>query len=316
MGSAFSQQQYVVAKPPTGRLTLVTGEPVMSSEQANKQNIYYTPYTGAMVPIYDGTGWRERTFAELSLALAGSANWASGSNYDLFVVDDGGTLRLLTGPAWTNDTTRSTAISRLNGLWVNDASMTGRYGASSTMTVSQYRGLYVGTVRMNASGQTTWELGGTAAGGDAVNLFLWNCYNRVSVRAQVLDNTNSWTYGTAAWQSLNNSTTNRATFVRGLNEDAMKALVVAGVFQPADGGTGWVGVALDATNAADGWNQSNVAGGSTFGVAIGEWAGLPGLGLHYLQATEYGNIVATAITWWGDFNGAILQTGLTAEGSF
>jgi hypothetical protein len=81
MGSAFSQQQYVVPKPPTGRLTLTSGTPVMASEAAAQTTIYYTPYTGAMLPIYDGTGWRERTFAELSLALAASANWASGTFY-------------------------------------------------------------------------------------------------------------------------------------------------------------------------------------------------------------------------------------------
>lgn len=299
MGSAFSQQQYVVAKPPTGRLTLTTGTPVMSAEAANQQTIYYTPYVGAMVPIYDGTGWRERTFAELSLALAGSANWASGSNYDLFVVDDGGTLRLLTGPAWTNDTTRSTAISRLNGLWVNDASMTGRYGASSTMTVGQYRGLYVGTVRMNASGQTTWELGGTAAGGDPGNLFLWNCYNRVEASAASSDSTASWSYNSTTVRSKNASTSNRVSFVRGLNEDIVRAF---NFISGSDGAASDLSVAvgLDSTSAITGspayYAPANVGQINELSVSLEIAAGL---GFHYVQALEYQATTVTAATFYG-----------------
>lgn len=240
MGSAFSQQQYVVAKPPTGRLTLVTGEPVMSSEQANKQNVYYTPYTGSMLPIYDGTGWRERTFSELTLALAGSANWASGSNYDLFVYDDAGTLRLLTGPAWTNDTTRATALERVNGLLMNAASMTGRYGASSTVTVAQDRGLYVGTMRTNASGQTTWQVnpGEGASGTQACYGYLWNMYNRVWTGLIMRPSAATWSYhgGTRQW---NGDSGMKLEVVTG---EAQSFVVIGvGSTQPSGGGLQRIG---------------------------------------------------------------------------
>jgi hypothetical protein len=40
---------------PQGRLTLASATPVMSSTQSAKTTIYYTPYIGNLVPIYDGT---------------------------------------------------------------------------------------------------------------------------------------------------------------------------------------------------------------------------------------------------------------------
>lgn len=296
MGSAFSQQQYVVAKPPTGRLTLTSGTPVMTAEAAAQTNIYYTPYVGAMVPVYDGTGWRERTFSELTLALAASANWASGSNYDLFIVDDGGTLRLLTGPAWTNDTTRSTAISRLNGLWVNDASMTGRYAASSTMTVGQYRGLYVGTVRMSADGTTTWELGGDASGGDVIRWFLWNCYNRVSVAARTGDTVASWTYASATIRAANGTTNKRAIFVRGLNEDSMSVINTTQSAGQSGVVGAVIGVGLDTTTAFTGGMNFNVNSDASPGTQ--QWTGFPGIGKHELTPNEKASTAAT-VTFYG-----------------
>jgi hypothetical protein len=41
--------------PPQGRLTLVSGTPVMTTTQSAKTTIYYTPYIGQACPLYDGT---------------------------------------------------------------------------------------------------------------------------------------------------------------------------------------------------------------------------------------------------------------------
>ena len=51
---------------PQGRLTLVTATPVMTSNQTGKTTLYYTPYRGATIPIYDGSKWTHRVFSELS----------------------------------------------------------------------------------------------------------------------------------------------------------------------------------------------------------------------------------------------------------
>src|SRR5574343_593691 len=194
--------QIVAPTAPGGRLTLATATPVMATEQAAKQTIYYTPYVGDLIPIYDGTAWNMKRFTELTLSMAGSANWAVNSNYDLYVYNDGGTLRLGTGAAWTNDTTRSESLTMVNGVYMNAATMTLRYGASSTVSAAAQRATYVGTMRTTGNtGETTWELGGAAAGGDPGKLFLWNCYNRRRVEVQVNESTDSWAYTTLTIRS-------------------------------------------------------------------------------------------------------------------
>lgn len=301
---------------PGGRLTLTTATPVMSAEAAAQTTIYYTPYLHDQVPLYDGTKWTRNTFTELSIAMAASANWASGSNYDLYVYNDGGTLRLVTGAAWTSDTARNESLTRLNGRYVNAASMTGRYGASSTVTVGQYRGLYVGTMRCSANGTTTWELGGSAAGGDPGFLYVWNCYNRVPVGVAVHDNTDSWTYGTAAWQALNASNSNRISFVRGLNEDFVHGGLCITVAPPATSNAA-VAVGLDSTSAiwaSAGANVANATGALNAAADALFYSGVPGLGYHFVQAIEYA--AAASGVFYGDAGTAYIREIFTFNGMF
>lgn len=302
--------------PPQGRLTLVTGEPVMTSEQASKTTIYYTPYVGDRVPLYNGTEWENKLFSELSIAMAASANWATDKNFDVFVYNDAGTLRLVTGAAWTNDTTRAEALVRTNGIWLNNASFTGRYGASSTVSIAASRATYVGTIRTSAAGTTTWEIGGAAANGDQIRLFLWNCYNRVAATYACRDTTNSWTDAAGTWGALNASNTNRATFVRGLNEDGVWGDLSITVAPPV-GNNAAVGVGLDSTAAV--WTNSscgvaNASGAVNAAADSCAYSGLPGLGLHYIQAIQF-SVAATA-TFYGDAGVTYFQEALTFNGMF
>ena len=102
-----------------------TGAPVMTTTQSGKTTIFYTPYVGNQVPIWNGTTMTPTTFAELSnvttassVGSAGPAAVAASSVYDLFVWSNAGTITLTRGPAWTNDTTRSagTALMRVGGI--------------------------------------------------------------------------------------------------------------------------------------------------------------------------------------------------------
>ena len=121
---------------PQGRLTLLTVTPVMASNQTGKTTIYYTPYTGNQMPIYNGTSFASASFAELSnittnssTGNAGPAAVAANSNYDLFVWLNGTTATLTRGPAWTSDTARGTGtgtteLQRINGIWTNKNAIT------------------------------------------------------------------------------------------------------------------------------------------------------------------------------------------------
>lgn len=271
---------------PQGRLTLTSGTPVLTTTVSAATTIYYTPYEGDIVPIYDGTAFVPTVFAELSQATTDStkspAAVTTNSNYDLFVWGDSGTVRCTRGPAWSSDTSRGTGagtseLQRLNGLWTNKVAITNGPGAN--------RGTYVGTVRSNGSSQIDFILGGAAVGGTAGVLGVWNAYNRCDVNTSVRDTTGSWTYTTAAWRAANNSSTNRVSFIVGLNEDAFSSEYVAS-FSQGGGNNGGIGVGYDSTTALSG---NAVLGSSAIVPGYGRHGDVPGIGWHYVSAIEYAN---------------------------
>jgi hypothetical protein len=291
----------LAAASPQGRLTLTTAVPVLVSDVTAATTIRYTPHVGELVPVYDGTDLIATVFAELTNDTTASATGKAGpaavttnSNYDLFVWNDAGTVRLTRGPAWTSDTARGTGagtseLQRVKGLWTNAVAITNGPAAN--------RGTYVGTVRSNGSSQIDVKFGASpASGGSNAIIGVWNAYNRVPVVAASYESTDSWAYATASFRSLNNNNGNRVTMIRGLNEDA----VFAQCFGYATASAGNPIVAL-----AVGLDSVTVASGSTGAVAIGNllnrnissYAGVPGLGLHFLQALELGG---ANVTFYGD----------------
>lgn len=212
-------EDIVNVNPPQGRLTLQTGTPVMTTTQSGKTTVYYTPYNGRFIPIYDGTEFTMMPFSELSVATTDTtkspaAIGASKVN-DWFVWNDSGTLRIGHGPDWTSDTARSagTALTMVNGINLNNASLTNGPAAS--------RGTYVGTTRSNASSQIDWTLGAAASGGTAAFLGVWNTYNRRGITTAVTDNGTSYTYTSATTRQARASAGNQISYVLGLQEDGV-----------------------------------------------------------------------------------------------
>ena len=308
---------------PGGRLTLITGTPVMSSGAVNRGVIYYTPYRGNLVPIYNGSSWTEESFSELSLSLDSDTGHTgyhqSGKNFDLFIYNDSGTLRLVSGPAWTDNTTRSTGLEYVNGILMNASSMTARYGtgAGDTLTVARDRGTYVGSFRAKTDGQTTFEIGGAGAGGEPGLLYLWNCYNRVSVGSMVRDTTDSWTYGTNTIRPANNSTDNRVSYIHGLSEDPVYATVVQRVNLAATvGAAANVSIGVDSTTAFSGINGNalNNAASALGTMLTADYDGYPGAGFHFIQWLE--NSGAGTNTFFGDAGGTNIQGGMAFRSMF
>lgn len=302
-----------------GRLTLTSATPVMTSDVSNSTAIYYTHYTHDKVPIYNGTTWVMTTFSELTNTTTDNtknpAAVAADSNYDLFVWDDSGTLRLGRGPAWTSATARGTGagtteIERVGGVYVNKVSITNGPSAQ--------RGTYVGTVRSDSSGTIDWELGGSAAGGDPGFLYVWNMFNRVTASAIVSDNTNSWSYaGNGTYRATNNSTSNRVSMVFGLNEDTVFA-TNTGNGTPPNSTRATMGVQLDGvTGPPSGLYATSISLATTHdlqGVAF--YSGLAGLGHHFISAIE-STESASATTWYGDNGRPIyFKQGLLVSGRF
>jgi hypothetical protein len=294
---------------PQGRLTLQTGVPVMVTTQSAKTSIFYSPYQGNLVPIYDGTNMIPTAFSELTVATTDTtknpaAIGASKVN-DWFVWNDSGTIRIGHGPDWTNDTTRAagTALVMVNGILLNNVSITNGPAAS--------RGTYVGTTRSNGSSQLDWIFGAVASTGTAAFFGVWNAYNRVHVATFVGDSTDTWTYAVAnVWRAANASNNMRISAVMGLNEDAVLATYTAGVTAGAATSAA-AAVALDSTSTFTGISSfTNVT--TAMGLGGANYSGLLGLGFHFLQAVEF-NSTTTSSTWLGDSGTTFLQTGLSAQ---
>lgn len=169
-----------------GRLTLVSGTPVPQPDQSAKTTVYYTPYHGNLISLYNNGAWLPYTFSELSLSTSGFT--ASVPN-DIFVYDNSGTITL-EAVAWTNNTTRATSLTVQDGIQVKSGDATRRYA---------------GTVLVDGSKQ---------AEDTRTQRYVYNHYNQVP-RTIAQINTNSHTYTTASWREWNNSTSSRFEWVDG-----------------------------------------------------------------------------------------------------
>jgi hypothetical protein len=206
--------------PADGRLTLESGVPVSTTDQTAKTNLYYTPYIGDRIALYNGATWDLIAFAELSIAIPATTSQI----YDVFIYNNSGTatLELL---AWTNDTTRATAIVRQNGILCKTGVLTRRY---------------VGSIRTTASsGQTEDSI---------VKRYLWNYYHRVPRILRRLETTDSWSYNTATWRQAHGDAANQLDVVIGVAEVAIevKARVLANLVSVSS--QAQVSIGEDSTN--------------------------------------------------------------------
>lgn len=281
-----------------GRLTLTSGTPVLSTSVTAATAVYYTPYNGNTVPIYDGTNVIPTSFSELTVTLG--SNWATNSNYDVFIASDAGTIRACTGPAWTSGSARGTGagttqLSYTLGLLLNTATVTCRYNNTTTFSVSAGRGTYVGSFRTGAAGQTNFVYG---ASGTAGLFGVWNNYNRVKVASTALESTVSWSYTSVTLRASNNTAIVRHSFISGLAEDSpffaysTRAFTTIG-FNQISMGIDWSSGAGE-TQMISGSGGTGAQGFSS----TTNYAYPPQLGFHYVQALEGGD-GTNATTFYG-----------------
>jgi hypothetical protein len=271
---------------PGGRVTLTSGTPVMASSVAGATTVYYTPYAGNVVPIYDGTNMVVTVFSELSQATTDAtkspAAVAASKVYDLFVWNDGGTIRCTRGPAWTNSTTRGYTLTMVSGVLLNTTAITNGPGAQ--------RGTWVGTIASNGSSTIDYIFGAAGSGGVAASLMVWNAYNRVSTCTTVIDSGASYTYASATVRQARASAGNQIGFVSGAQEDGVQFVYQStSLIVTTAGAATNIGVGFDVTNAFSfgsfAVQQASTATAITGGGNnAGTWNA--GIGIHALAAVE------------------------------
>lgn len=271
---------------PGGRLTLSTGVAIPTTDQSGKTTVYYTPHVHDRIKLYDGTRWKWYTFTEMSQATTDAtkspAAVATNKNYDVFVWDDGGTVRATRGPAWSSDSARGTGAATtelefFGGRWVNKYAITNGPAAR--------RGLYVGSIHSDASSQIN----------DTIALrHVWNTYNRVDRTMLALDGT-SYNYAVFAWRQANASSSNQLDYIVGLQEDPVFARVETMAAATLTTSRAQVGIGIDSTTidssqmAAPIYFPVNNSGWSGAYFGFCQYHGFPGLGRHYLAWLEFMN---------------------------
>jgi hypothetical protein len=297
----------------SGRLSLATGVPVMTANQTAKTVVFWTPYLGNVGPIYNGTIWEAVSSAELSNDLTattvGKAGPAAAGNASVYHMlrwkDTDGTVRLTRSPAWATATTEGTGAATaqtelLNGIRVNSVAITNGPAAQ--------RGTVVGTILTNGSAQVDWQFGSVAADwGQAIHN-VWNMYNRVLVMGMCGDSTDTYTYQSATPQAANAKATARVSFVVGVSEDPVE---LAGIRRSVDNATtvGRSGFGLDTMVAMSGLQVNGPASGSAGHAFF--YAGLPGIGSHFVSCNEMCSNATAAVTFHGDGGLTNYQNGFS-----
>lgn len=279
---------------PGGRLTLVSNTPVMTADVSGATTVYYTAYTGTNVPTANGTTLQNSAFAsQLTLNLSGLQ---SGNIYDIFLVNNSEVLTLCTGPAWSTSTSRGTGtgtteLTLLNGLSVNANLISSCLnGPNSSLSVPAKSGFYLGSVYATANGQTAMQLKPSAATGGTNNVLgLWNAYNRVRVAAYCRDNKSSWLYSTASWRAADNSTSNKISFLDGLQQSQVTGNYAVMGASTVDTVGGYIGLNVDASTATPNITSTAASAASETSASQPSVTETfyPLLGLHYIQAVEY-----------------------------
>jgi len=278
---------------PNGRLTTESGVPVSTSDRTAQGTIYFTPYNGASVYLYNGTDWDRYTLTERSLALTAT----SGKNYDVFLYSNSGTLTLELSSAWTNDTTRADALALQNGLYVKS-------GATTR--------LWLGTIRASGANVTEDSGGGTTTqvGGKR---FVWNAYNQVQRWLRVIDTADSWAYTTDTWRVANGATAplNCVEWVTG--DAAMQTVVdVRATVNVSAGGanTAKSGIGLGNTTPVGLRTAGYDGTANSYFPISARYTGTVGLGYRDARWLEKG--AAANCTFIGDQGGNGTQSGMEA----
>lgn len=264
-----------------GRLSLSSTAPLPTTDVTAATTLYYLPFRGDGVTLYDGTRWNRYTIPALGASIALPP--AADTNYDVFAYQNAGvvTLELV---AWSGATTRATSLTRTNGILRKTGDLTRKY---------------LGTVR-------TTSVAGESSD-SRYQRFCWNNYNRALRWLEKYEATASWTYTTAAWRQANGDTANKVEFVTGLLEDAISVTVAVDAANSSASVSVRAGVGYDSVAAVLGHSvtaagPAGVAQTLALSVLLSAAAGY-----HYLAWLEHSNATGTT-TWYSNSANGIEAT--------
>lgn len=259
-----------------GRLTLTSGTAVTTSDVTAATTLYFTPHRGNRVALYNGSAWELLSFSEISLAVPATTNTV----YDVWAYNNSGSVAL-EATAWSNDTTRATALALQDGTYVKSGSPTRRY---------------VGSFRTTGTSGRTED--------SQLKRYVWNYYQRTKRRLLVADASTTHTYSSGGFRAFNNDANNKVEFLLGVSEDVVEAdwrctcINSTSTFRSVG-----IGIGLDSysTAEASSYSRFQISNISAVG-ALSMWRGNVTAGAHYLSALQTAAGADTQ-TWYS--NGGI-----------
>lgn len=257
-----------------GRLTLTTGVPVTTSDVTAAATLYFTPYKGNQIGIYDGSSaWSMFTFSEISLSLSG---YTASKPYDIWAYVSGGSVTL-DSTVWTNDTTRATALALQDGIYIKSGDTTRRY---------------LGTIYITSAGGVTED--------SAAKRYVWNYYNRANRSLVRMETAGSWNYSTTSLQQANNNAANQVNVVVGVTESAihLSVSVIAQSSGAAQSRRLAFGLDSTTTQIPDAQAATAYTAAADFQQLTAMYNGMPPVGHHYYAWLERGAGSGTQ-TWYG-----------------
>ena len=259
----------------------VSSSDVFTTGNVTSATLYVHPYQGNEVAMFDGSNWNRRTFSLISESVT---SLSANTNYDVFFLDQAGTLEIRFIP-WSGLNTRGFSTFTQDGVILySDASIQRARYIGTIRTVSQAA---ITQVRMNHNG-------GVASGAPA-QLFVWNYYNRLQEAFEVYDNTAGWNVSSInTWETFNGSTNNRIEVMVGINEESIK--FNAAMWKTGSSSNGTIGIKANATSGLP-ENYGNSTGGNDY-VAVEYNARFSSSGFNYLQIMQRSN--STATDFYGD----------------
>jgi hypothetical protein len=214
--------------------------------------------------------------------------------YDVWAYDAGGAVLALELTAWTNDTTRATALTTQNGVLVKTGVLTRRYLGSFRTT--------------GVSGQSE----DSGAGGTSVKRYLYNYYNRVTRPLLRVDTTDTWNYTVATWRQANNAPANQVEIVTGVQEDAFWVTVASYQVNTSASVVRQIAIGIGSITtpptALAGIAITTGAANDTTGMSA-TYSALPALGYQYYAWLERSTATGTT-TWYGDGGALLAQSGM------
>ena len=245
-------------------------------------DLLYKPDVSDKVYLYENSLWVEKVIADAGITVACTGLSASTAHY-LYVYDNAGTLTL---------DLSETASTTQDGIGV-------KTGATDRLLVALCYADAAGAITTYAE--------------DAATQLVNNVFNKRKIFLYKKESTNSWTYNSATWRPANASTLNRLSLVCD-GKNFVTSHVELYTSRSANGDSVLPGVALDATNTSD--TQSlmlMINSVSVNGPVANHYVGNPAAGYHFLQWTERAAVGGVAVSVYGDFGIAVIQSTIFGE---